>query len=804
MPSVASSLHGGTVARPEDARYLRGRGRYVADLAPPGTLEVAIVRSQHAHARLRRVDASAALRLPGVAAVVVPDDVRALPELPILFRPEGQRQRGYPVLPADRVRYAGQPVAAVAAADRYLAEDAAALVVVDYEPLPTVVDVDDALAPGAPRLYEDWPDNLVAWRDAGRGDPDAAFRGAAVTVEATFDLPRQTASPLEGGAALASVDAATGELTLWVSTQAPHQYRTILAQVLGMDEAAIRVIVPDVGGGFGAKLHYYPEEVLVCLLALRLRRPVRWIADRREHYLSLVHARQQRVRARAGFDAQGRLVALEAHVRGDAGAHLHTKGVAPIFVTGLMLPGPYRLDAYRARVEVVVTNKVPFGAYRAFGMQQSTFVMERLMDMAAGRLGLDPAELRRRNLLRPDAFPYRSAGGFVYDSGDYPTLLERALALSGYAALRRAQAEARAAGRLIGIGLSAYTEYTAMGPSPLMGALGNLQGGYETAVVRVEPDGDATVLCGVVELGQGIRASLAQVAAGVLALPPERVTVVLGDTHRAPYSAYGTAASRGAVMGGGATLVAAGRVREKILRLAAHLLEAAVEDVELVDGVCRVRGSPRRALTLAQIAGEAYRGHRLPPGMEPGLEAQYTYTPANWVFPAGVHVAAVEVDRDLGTVAFLGYWIAHDCGPLIAPNLVEGQLHGALAQGVGAALLEELVYDEGGQLLSGTLMDYLLPTVRDVPSAAVAHLETPSPISPGGLKGMAEGGTIAAPAAVVNAIADALDGMAPGAGAEIAWYPVTPARLVALLAGRGAGRRARRGVPARPTANLVP
>lgn len=789
-------MHGETVARPEDARYLRGRGRYVADLVLPGTLEVAIVRSPHAHARLRRVDAAAALRLPGVAAALVPDDVRALPELPILFRPANQRQSGYPVLPADRVRYAGQPVAAVAAENRYLAEDAAALVAVDYAPLPAVVDVDDALAPGAPRLYDDWPDNLVAWRDVGRGDPDAAFREAAVTVEATFDLPRQTASPLEGGAALASVDVATGELTLWVSTQAPHQYRTILAEVLGLDEAAIRVIVPDVGGGFGAKLHYYPEEVLVCLLALRLRRPVRWIADRREHYLSLVHARQQRVRARAGFDARGRLVALEAHVRGDAGAHLHTKGVAPIFVTGLMLPGPYHLAAYRARVEVVVTNKVPFGAYRAFGMQQSTFVMERLMDMAAGRLGLDPAELRRRNLLRPDAFPYRSAGGFVYDSGDYPALLERALALSGYAHLRRLQAEARADGRLLGIGLSAYTEYTAMGPSPLMGALGNLQGGYETAVVRVEPDGDATVLSGVVELGQGIRASLAQVAARVLAVPPERVTVVLGDTHRTPYSAYGTAASRGAVMGGGATLVAAQRVRDKVLRLAAHLLEARLEDVELAGGVCRVRGSPQHALTLAQIAGEAYRGHRLPPGMEPGLEAQYTYTPANWVFPAGVHVAAVEVDRDLGTVAFLGYWIAHDCGPLIAPNLVEGQLHGALAQGVGAALLEELVYDAGGQLVSGTLMDYLLPTVHDVPSAVLAHLETPSPISPGGLKGMAEGGTIAAPAAVVNAVADALDGVAPGTGAAIAWYPVTPARLTALLAGRGAGRGPRRGVPA--------
>jgi carbon-monoxide dehydrogenase large subunit len=704
-------------------------------------------------------------------------------ELPILFQPKGQRQRAYDILPADKVLYVGQPLAVVAADTRYLAEDAAALVDVDYDPLPAVLDVDDAMRAGAAPLHEGWSDNCASSFDILTGDPDTYLRNSPVVVEATFDLPRQAACPMEGRGAVARFDAGTGELTLWVSNQAPHQYRTILARLLGLDEGRIRVIVPDVGGGFGVKLHYYPEEALACVLAVRLGRPVKWIEDRREHLTGTVQSREQRVRVRAAFDRDGRFLALDARIRGDCGAHLHTKGPAPIFVTGRMLPGPYSVAHYRAHVEAVVTNKVPFGAYRGFGMQQATFVMERVMDMAAARAGIDPAEIRRRNLLTPDTMPHRSAGGFTYDSGDYPQALDRALALSGYQTLRDRQAQARRDGRLLGIGVCAYVEYTAMGPPGPMRAMGNLQGGYEPATVRVEPGGDVTVASGIIELGQGIRASLAQVAAGVLTVPVDRVRVILGDTQRTPYSAYGTAASRGAPLAGGATLLAARQVRDKVVRLAAHLLEARADDVDLVDGACRVRGAASRALPLAAIAEEAYRGQRLPEGMEPGLEARVIHQPEAFAFPYGAHVALVDVDPGLGTVRILGYWVVHDCGPLINPTLVEGQLRGAIAQGVGAALLEALLYDETGQPLATTLMDYLLPVMSDVPAPAVAHLHTPAPTIPGGFKGMAEGGIIAAPAAIVNAVADALEVRRPGVTLSINSYPLTPDRILALVAG---------------------
>jgi len=787
---MAGAAHGPAreIHRPEDPRLLTGCGTYLHDITLPGMLHMAVLRSPHAHARLGAVDLAAARALPGVVDCIGPAEVRGLGELPVLFQPSTQRQAGFPVLPQDRVRYVGQPVAAVVATDRCAAEDALEAIQVAYELLPAVVDVDRAAAPDAPQLYPEWPDNIVAWREVHAGDPEAVFARAPVVVEAVFTLPRQAASPLEGRGVVARADRATGDLTLWISNQAPHQYRTILAPILGMDEAKIRLIVPDVGGGFGCKLHYYPEDVLACVLAQRTGRPVKWIEDRREHFLSTVHAREQRVRARAAFDREGRLLALWAHIRGDVGAHAHTKGVAPIFITGLLLPGTYAVAHYHARIEAVVTNKVPFGAYRGFGMQQATFVIERLMDLAAQRLDLDPAELRRRNLIPPEAFPYRNAAGLVYDSGAYPEALRQALRLAGYDRLRALQVQRRREGRLLGIGLCVYTELTGMGPSHLMGAIGNQQGGYEPAVVRLDASGTLTVSTGVIELGQGIRASLARIAAQVFGVPAQRVRVVLGDTDLTPYSSYGTADSRGSVMAGTAVLRASRALRDKVARLAAHLLEANTEDVEVASGRCTVRGSPQRALTLAQVAREAYRGQRLPPGMEPGMEVQVVYQPENWAYPGGVHLAAVEIDPDLGTVAFAGYWVVHECGMIISPTLVEGQLHGAIAQGVGGALLEELVYDDSGQLLSGTFMDYLLPTVAEVPRPVIAHLPPPPGASPEAIKGVAEGGTIAAPAAVVNAIADALRQVHPDLGTAVTGYPMTPSRIRALLAsvpGRG-------------------
>lgn len=780
-PEATPGLIGRPLKRQEDPRLLRGRGRYVADLALPGMVHLAVLRSPHAHARIVATDLAAAARMPGVVMVLGAEDVKDLPPLPVLAHPPGQRQTGFPVLPADRVRYAGQPVAAVVAASRYLAEDALAAMRVEYEPLPALTDVVQATAAGAPRLYDDWPDNVAVGREIRTGEPEAALAAAPLVVEGTFRTPRQAAAPLEGRATCAAFDRDTGELVVWASSQAPHQYRTVLAGLLGFDEERIRVIVPDVGGGFGVKLHYYPDEALAVVAAVRLGRPVRWVEDRAEHFLATVHAREQRVRARAAFDGRGVLQALDVHVQGDVGAHLHTKGGGPIFLGGVVLPNQYALRHFRARLEGVVTNKVPFGAYRGFGMQQAAFVTERLMDLAAHRLGLDPAEIRRRNLVPADAFPYRNAAGLLYDSGDYRRALERALAVSGYDGLRAMQARERARGRLVGVGLGCYVEVTGMGPSRLMAAMGNRQGGHETAVVRLEPSGRVTVLTGIIEIGQGIRSSLAQVAGEALGVGLERVQVVLGDTGTCPYSCYGTADSRGSVVGGAAVREASRALRAQVVRLAAHLLEAGEADIEVAGGQCRVRGAPGRALSLAALAREAQRGQNLPAGMEPALEARFTYQPENWTFPYGVHVAAVEVSRELGTVSFLGYWAVHDCGTLLNPLLVDGQLHGGVAQGVGGALKEELVYDAGGQLLTRTFMDYALPVAAEVPPLVVDHLETPSPHTPGGMKGMAEGGIIGSPPAVVNAVADAL----AGAGvdpAAVDRYPLPPARVFSLLA----------------------
>jgi aerobic carbon-monoxide dehydrogenase large subunit len=778
--SSSGRFVGRSLRRQEDPRLLKGHGAYVSDIARPGLLHMAMLRSPHAHARIVTIDVKVARELAGVVAVLTAGDLDKIGPLPVLTSPPGQRHSGFPVLPAGKVLYVGHAVAAVVAEDRYVAQDALDRMHVEYEPLPALTDVVQATAPGAPRLHEDWPDNVAVGREIGSGEVDRAFASAHTVVEGDFRMPRQTAAPMEGRAVCASWDGATGELTVWLSSQAPHSFRTALALVLGIEEDRIRVIVPDVGGGFGVKLHFYPEDVLACVATMRLGRPVKWVEGRSEHFMATVHAREQRVRARAAFDERGTLLGLDVHVRGDVGAHLHTKGGGPIFLGGVVLPNQYAVRHFRGRLEGVVTNKVPFGAYRAFGMQQAAFVTERLMDIAAARLAIDPAEIRRRNLVPADAFPYRNAANLLYDSGNYPKALDLALQTADYKGLRGMQARERAKGRLIGIGLGAYVEVTGMGPSKLMAAMGNRQGGYETAVVRMDPSGGATVFTGIIEIGQGIRTSLAQIAADALALPLERVRVVLGDTELCPYSCYGTADSRGSVVGGAAVLEASRAVRARLTRLAAHLLEASAEDIEVVDGQCRVRGVPGRALSVAAVARTAHEGQNLPPDMDPGLEARYTYQPSNWTYPYGVHVVAVEVARETGAVSVLGYWIAHDCGPVINPMLVDGQISGGLLQGIGGALLEELVYDEAGQLLTGTFMDYAMPRAEHAPPLVVAHLATPSPHTPGGVKGMAEGSTIGAPAAIANAVADALTGAGCDAGA-VDFYPLTSSRIFEIL-----------------------
>jgi carbon-monoxide dehydrogenase large subunit len=762
--------------RTEDRRLLTGAARFVADLQMPDLLEMQVVRSPHAHARLSGIDRSAlgegvadfltAADLPGPASAI-----------PINWVLSSMRSDSFPVLARDRVHYAGQAVAALLAPTRYAAEDAAEAIVVEYEPLPAVVDMDAALEPGAPLLYPEWGDNVAfALRDQ-HGDVEAAFASAEVVIRQRVSYPRHAPLPLETRGVLAHYDAGSEQLTVWLATQAAHVVRGLLAERLGFPEHRLRVIAPHVGGAFGAKLHIYPEEVLTALFALRTGRPVRWIEDRREHLLATIHAREQRIDLELAARRDGTLLGARARVRADVGAHLHSRGPSAATVTMYQIPGPYRLGAYGVGLEAVVTTKMPFGAYRGFGKPQATFAMERGIDALAARLGMDPAEVRRRNLVRPDELPRPSASGRgELDCGDYPEALRRAQELVGWEARRAAHAGLRERGVLRGLGVACTVESTAIS-SAAMARAGRRHGAYESTVVRVDPSGTITLACSLMPSGQGHETALAQICADVLQVYPSTVRVLLGDTERCPYSGYGTAASRGMTTGGASALLAARRVREKLLAVAAHQLEVAPSDVELVDGHVAVRGSPTRRLGLAEVALEASLAHRLPPGMEPGLEASATWDPTGGAYSYATHACEVEVDAETGAVRLLQYVAVDDCGTVVNPTLVDGQLVGAIAQSIGGTLYEELRYDEHGQLLTASLMDYLVPTACEVPGVRTAHLHTPSPHTPGGFKGVGEAGTIPVPAAIANAVMDAL--RPEGAAANT--LPLTPARVLDLV-----------------------
>ncbi len=766
---------GASIRRKEDPRLLRGMGAYTDDVRLPGMLHLAALRSPHAHARIRSLDPAPALALPGVLQVVTARDIagRVKPFQLVHSIPD-QRAHSYEVLPADTVRYAGQVVAALVAESRYLAEDALEAVRVAYEPLPPVLDVEEALRPESPQLYDGWGDNRILELQLGMADADRAFAAADLVLEETFRIGRQAAVPLEGRAIVAAYDPHAARLTVWYSTQAPNPFRTMLAEMLGLEEHQIRIVAKDVGGGFGVKLHYYPEEVLACHVAVQRGRPVKFVEDRREHFLSTVHARQQTIRAAAGFRRDGTLCALRCHVLADQGAHLHTKGASPAFLTARIFPGPYHVRAYRSTVTGVATSKVPSGAYRGFGQPQAAFAMERLIEVAAGRLGLDANDIRRKNFIPPEAFPYRTASNFVYDSGNYPEALERALKSEAYRRIAAERDRRRAAGRCAGVGLAFYLEYTGLGPSKILKSVGINQGGYESGIVRLDPSGRVTATTGLINTGQGHETILAQVVADTLGVAPDDVSVIQGDTDLCPYSNYGTAASRGAVMGGGSMLLAARAMRERLVAIAAHTLETAPDDIVLEGGAAFVRGSPGRGLSLRALAGIAYQGGQLPEGMEPGLEVKRVYDPQTWSYSYGVHLAGVDVDVETGAVEVLHYHIVHDCGATINPVIVDGQLVGGLAQGLGGALMEDLAYDGDGQLLTATLMDYLIPTAAEMPPVSLEHMETRSPFTPGGMKGMAEGSLCGAPACVGNAVADALS---PLGEAPIVEYPLTPERV---------------------------
>lgn len=766
-------LHGASARRREDPRLLRGQARFLDDLPAEGAAHVAFLRSSHAHARLRAVRVVAARTLPGVLAVVSADDLAGVPPLLPRIEAEGCHTPPRPLLADGVARFAGEPIVAVVAESRYLAEDACALVEVDYDPLPILASTEQAME-GATLVHSEVPGNVYFQSRLEAGEVDRAFAQAAVIVEARLRSPRQAASPLEGRGVLATYDARTDSLRVWSSTQVPHTLQRVLAAALGMPRQRVQVSVPEVGGGFGLKAHVFPEEGLVAWLARELGRPVKWVEDRREALLASAHARDTVVVVRAAATAQGELLAVEARVVCDQGAYpaFPYGAILEPMGTAAMIPGPYRLEHYRYDTYAVATNRCPEGAYRGVGMPVASLVHERVMDLLAARLGLDPAEVRRRNLLRADELPYATASGMVYDSGRYHDGLALALERLGYAQLRAEQPALRAAGRHVGLGLGCYVEYTGMGPATFKRRGMAEIPGYDAARVALLASGRLVVSTSLPAMGQGLETTFAQLAGQALGVDAALVDVRQTDTAEAP-EGTGCFASRSAVAGGGAIAQACAALRERITAAAARRLEASLADLELEAGEVRVRGVPTRRMTLAELAAS------LAPASPDAvaLEAVERYDPPVATFASGAHATAVEVDPETGVVCVLRYVVAEDCGRLINPAIVDGQVRGAATQGLGAALLEELRYAEDAQLLAGSFMDYLLPAAVETPSVEVAHLETPSPQVPGGHKGVGEGGTIGALPALANAIADALRPL----GAELPELPASPERIRAAL-----------------------
>jgi carbon-monoxide dehydrogenase large subunit len=763
--------------RVEDARLLVGRGRFLADLPFPRALHAAFVRSPHAHARIGGIELGPATRVPGVHTVFGAADLEHEP-LTDLLTIEGLRKTPQPVLAGERARFAGEAVAIVLAGSRYEAEDGAELVEVEYEPLPPVTGAEAAMRSEAPLLFPELGSNLVYDGRRTFGDVDGAFAEAAHVSRLTFRGNRYLAAPLEPRGCAAEYEPSTCTLTFWSSTQSPHLLRRRLALATGIAETRIRVLAPDVGGGFGQKIPIHPEEVAVALAARHTGRPVVWLEDRRENLVAAPQAKEQLLRLELALGARGEFLALRAAILGDAGAYSYNNASALIepYLAAVLMPGVYRLRNLAYEVRAVVTNKAPIAPYRGVGWTQGQCARELLIDQAARELGLDPAELRRRNLVRAGEFPYTSCTGMVYDSGSFEESLARALEVVDYEGFRRRQTAERGDGRHLGIGVSPYVEPTGWGSEGARQASWAMAS-HDAARVTVEPSGGITVAIGTPSQGQGHATAFAQLAADVLGADPATVTTVANDTAATPISIAGTRASRTAVVLGGAVLRAATDVRERLLELAGHLLEADPGDLEVVAGGVALKDAPSRSVTLPEIAAAAY----LRPDVrgaypEPDLSASAFYDPPA-TYSNGVVVALVEVDAATGAVRVERLVAVEDCGTMINPPIVDGQIRGALAQGVGGALLEQAVYDADGQPQASTFMDYLLPTAAEVPAIEVEHCSSPSPLTPGGIKGMGESGLIATPAAIASAVADAL---APS-DVRVERLPLTPELVSSMI-----------------------
>jgi carbon-monoxide dehydrogenase large subunit len=777
--ATAERLIGKSIKRREDPRFITGRGTYVDDVKLPGTAFAAFVRSPHAYARIKAIDTAAALKHPGVVAIFTGKDMTGVNSLPCGWLLPDLKVPPHMPLATDAARYVGDPVAVVVAESQAAALDAAEKVAVAWEPRPAVSATEGAAAPGAPQIHEVAPSNVAfTWQIGDAGAVESAFRGATRVVKKKIVNQRLVANAMEPRACLARYDQATGDLTLWVTSQNPHVHRLLMAAfVLGIPEHKVRVIAPDVGGGFGSKIFLYNEETVCSWATRQLKRPIRWTSTRREAFLTDAHGRDHVTEAEMGFAADGKIVGLRVKTTANLGAYLSTFAPAvPTYLYGTLLNGVYTIPAIHCHVTGVFTNTTPVDAYRGAGRPEAAYLLERMIEAGAAALKIDAAELRRKNFIPKFDNGFQTQVALSYDSGNYAAAFDKLLGMLDYRKFRQEQAAARTSGRLLGIGFSAYIEACSIAPSKVVGSLGAQAGLYESGKVRVHPTGGVTVYTGSHSHGQGHETTFSQLVADELGVPMESVEVVHGDTGAIPFG-MGTYGSRSGAVGGTAILMSLQKIKEKGKKIAAHLLEASPGDMEYVGGQFQVKGFPGKAVPFGQVALTAYVPHNYPEGLEPGLEETSFYDPSNFCFPFGAHACVVEVDRDTGQVKILRYVAVDDVGNVMNPMIVDGMVHGGIAQGVGQALWEGAVYD-AGQLVTGSMMDYALPKADMLPMYETDRTVTPTPVNPLGVKGAGETGTIAATPAVVNAVVDAL---APLGVDHIETMPLTAARVWSVM-----------------------
>ncbi|HEX9818341.1 MAG TPA: molybdopterin cofactor-binding domain-containing protein [Methylomirabilota bacterium] len=754
--ATAERFLGKSIKRREDPRFITGRGTYVDDVKLPGTTYAVFVRSPHARARIKTIDTAAAAKHPGVVAIFTGKDMTGVNSLPCGWLLPELKIPPHPPLASETASYVGDPVAVVIAETHDAAQDAADKVQVSWEVLPAVSATDRAIAAGTPQIHEVAPSNTAfTWQIGDAAAVETAFRGATV-VKKRIVNQRLVANPMEPRACLARYDAATGDLTLWVTSQNPHVHRLLMAAfVLGIPEHKVRVIAPDVGGGFGSKIFLYNEETICSWATRKINRPVRWTSTRREAFQTDAHGRDHVTEAEMGFDGQGKIVGLRVQTIANLGAYLSTFAPAvPTYLYATLLNGVYEMPAIHAAVTGVFTNTVPVDAYRGAGRPEAAYLLERMIEAGAAALKMDVTEIRRKNFIPKFDNGYQTKVALNYDSGNYSAAFDKLLGMLDYRKFRADQDAARKQGRLVGIGFSTYIEACSIAPSKVVGSLGAQAGLYESAKVRVHPTGGVTVYTGSHSHGQGHETTFSQLAADELGIPMEQIEIVHGDTGAIPFG-MGTYGSRSASVGGTALLMSLNKIKEKGKKIAAHLLEASPGDIEYVNGQFQVKGFPGKAVPFGQVALTAYVPHNYPEGLEPGLEETSFYDPSNFCFPFGAHACVVEVDRDTGHVTILRYLAVDDVGNVMNPMIVDGMVHGGIAQGVGQALWEGAVYD-GGQLVTGSMMDYALPKADMLPMYETDRTVTPTPVNPLGVKGAGETGTIAATPAVVNAVVDAL------------------------------------------------